>query len=49
MYAGVTLFQLPRWEDAERAAKAAVTLDPGNRLARLLLSRIQAVRRETTN
>ena len=39
--AGFALMRLKRMEDAERAAKDAVAIEPGNQTARILLERIQ--------
>jgi hypothetical protein len=46
---GFALFQLHRLEEAEGAAKDAITLEPGNQAARLLLARIQAARTQGSN
>jgi hypothetical protein len=46
---GFALLQLNRLEEAEHAAKDAVALDPGNRIARLLLERIQSAKRHAAD
>jgi hypothetical protein len=43
----VVLLRLERWEEAESAAKDAVALDPGNAVARKLLTHIEARKPET--
>jgi Tetratricopeptide repeat len=46
---GFALLQLNRLEEAEVAAKDAVALEPGNRIARLLLERIQTAKRHAAD
>jgi tetratricopeptide (TPR) repeat protein len=46
---GFALLQLHRLEEAERAAKDAVSLEPKNQIASLLLARVQAERLRAKN
>jgi tetratricopeptide (TPR) repeat protein len=46
---GFALLQLHRLEEAERAAQDAVSLEPKNQIASLLLARVQAERLRAKN
>ena len=49
LYSGFTLYETHRIDEAESAVKAALALEPGNKLARMLLDRIQEGKAPATN